>query len=316
MGSDITQGNYDHNIKFQLRYAIKVGGKGWNFPYLRTSHGKFHTFSIFYFDGIPFFVRQLTMRLLLSLSLLLSLLSLGRPYNQGLQLTPQELYGDASNKKIENCIRSSQNNIGKDGRFCKNLDANERKLVEDYLCRYNPTFFTKEKNKIVEATRDCNCCGHFYEYFEQGKVCTRFCIAGNNHGLEPLITLPFNWGDLCPERIFLGDGITEVPSLKKNCLDLMEEDDFESTSRTTTTGKVTASRRPTTTRRTTTKKTSQTTSQQTLRTTTKRTTTMRTTTIENTTLRTTTLRTTTLRTTTLRTTTKRTTTTTTKKTIQ
>jgi len=111
------------------------------------------------------------------------------------------------------------------------VDDDDVEIIEDYLCRYYPVFFVRDAGGNTRRTnRDCSCCGHFYKYIEQGTVCTRFCAAADRkyEGLEPLIRLPFNWGDQCPDEIYLGDKETEVPDLLKKCEDLMEGHQSES----------------------------------------------------------------------------------------
>ena len=86
------------------------------------------------------------------------------------------------------------------------------------LCRYYSTYFLKVNGRLRKRSRDCSCCGHFYQYIEQGKICTRYCAGRGRESeeLPPLIRLPFNWGDECPEEIFLGDKKTPVPDKLKS----------------------------------------------------------------------------------------------------
>merc|ERR1711934_315932 len=72
------------------------------------------------------------------------------------------------------------------------------KLIEtDYDCRYS------------QSSRNCYCCGAFFHYTEQGKICTKFCLKWKGRGKRPrfcqkrLIQLPFNWGDDYPDKITL-----------------------------------------------------------------------------------------------------------------
>lgn len=72
-------------------------------------------------------------------------------------------------------------------------------ITEDYTCRYSG------------LTKSCYCCGAFFHYTEQGKVCTKYCDksqdAEQNRYCQPrLIVLPFNWGDHNPDKITLDDG--------------------------------------------------------------------------------------------------------------
>jgi len=68
--------------------------------------------------------------------------------------------------------------------FAKCMDGQE--ALVDYGCRYynllNPY---------------CFCCGQICSYVEQGDICTRFCLKGSKatEGQEPIIDLPFDWGD-------------------------------------------------------------------------------------------------------------------------
>merc|ERR1712098_795727 len=53
--------------------------------------------------------------------------------------------------------------------------------------------------------RRCYCCGFLYSYVEYGSICTAYCSSEigeeRKRGLDPIITLPFNWGDVCPEYV-------------------------------------------------------------------------------------------------------------------
>ena len=88
-------------------------------------------------------------------------------------------------------------------------------IVHSQLCRYYSTYFLKVDGRLQKRSRDCSCCGHFYQYIEQGKICTRYCAGRGRESeeLPPLIRLPFNE---CPEEIFLGDKKTLVPDKLKS----------------------------------------------------------------------------------------------------
>jgi len=83
----------------------------------------------------------------------------------------------------------------------KNYDEKDEHLNElfdtDYDCRYS------------QSSRNCYCCGAFFHYTEQGKICTKFCLKWKGRGNRPrfcqkrLIQLPFNWGDDVPDKVTL-----------------------------------------------------------------------------------------------------------------
>jgi len=98
-------------------------------------------------------------------------------------------------------------------------DAKIREAVTDYLCRYSAgdvlyNFRQKRKQKPKTAITQCYCCGFIFKYIELGEICMAFCdYSGEGEkikGREPLINLPFNWGDECPQAKLDGDG-NELP---------------------------------------------------------------------------------------------------------
>lgn len=83
---------------------------------------------------------------------------------------------DLSQDQWENCMR-------------KNV------LSVDYTCRYSVFHY------------QCYCCGAFFHYIEQGKVCTKYCLKlpeePQTQCQPHVIILPFNYGDNHPEKITL-----------------------------------------------------------------------------------------------------------------
>jgi len=99
---------------------------------------------------------------------------------------------------------------------CDIKDPVIKELTIDYLCRYsidkvtrygppNRSYVTKER-----VLKKCYCCGFDYEYIEYGRFCTGYCDGEDGEerksGIDPIINLPFNWGDDCPEAKYDGDG--------------------------------------------------------------------------------------------------------------
>jgi len=114
----------------------------------------------------------------------------------------ERLYEDYYDKISPNCVNTTEmNHI----RFEECSNHNE--LTVDYACRYS------------DFSDECYCCGAFFHYIEQGKVCTKYCLkesAGKKPGqsryCQPrLIVLPFNWGDSSPETITLDNGKRRRP---------------------------------------------------------------------------------------------------------
>lgn len=164
------------------------------------------------------------MRVLLTLALVLDFFIFHCSGYRGLEVRPEDLYEGAANEDVLDCLRRSINN-NNDAKSCENVDQDGRNIIDDNLCRYYSTYFLKVNGRLRKRSRDCSCCGHFYQYIEQGKICTRYCAGRGRESeeLDPLIRLPFNWGDECPEEIFLGDKKTPVPDKLKECEDLMED---------------------------------------------------------------------------------------------
>ena len=133
---------------------------------------------------------------------------------------------------LVDCLRNSINN-NRNANSCNNIDQKGKEIIEDnvsrtfnrdiqssspfQLCRYYSNYFVRVNGRPRKRIRECSCCGHFYQYIEQGKICTRYCHGTDKETsqLEPLIRLPFNWGDECPEEIFLGDRKTPAPEKLK-----------------------------------------------------------------------------------------------------
>jgi len=117
------------------------------------------------------------------------------------RVPPEELYGNRYNDQMKNCIQ----NIQEPRPNRATCDLSENELAVDYICRYRVK--RQRKNGLVRPLlRRCYCCGYFYSYVEYGRICTAYCNSeiGEERkiGLEPLITLPFNWGDVCPEAVY------------------------------------------------------------------------------------------------------------------
>eukprot|EP00090_Calanus_glacialis_P011643 TRINITY_DN20008_c0_g1_i2.p1 TRINITY_DN20008_c0_g1~~TRINITY_DN20008_c0_g1_i2.p1 ORF type:complete len:147 (-),score=36.68 TRINITY_DN20008_c0_g1_i2:93-533(-) len=72
-----------------------------------------------------------------------------------------------------------------------------KEVTTDYTCRYD----------VVERP-SCYCCGEIYSYIELGRICTKFCKKNDIKnqkpvvGQEPIIELPFSWGE-GPDRVEL-----------------------------------------------------------------------------------------------------------------
>merc|ERR1711971_244038 len=90
--------------------------------------------------------------------------------------------------------------VGREGLYLDYATRDEAldELFEtDYGCRYSL------------SSRNCYCCGAFFHYIEQGKICTKFCLKRKGRGERPrfcqkrLIQLPFNFGDDNPDKVTL-----------------------------------------------------------------------------------------------------------------
>merc|ERR1712156_388480 len=228
---------------------------------------------------------------------------------KGERLRPEELYTELYNDDMLNCAKSLYDF---DTRSCDLTTKEIRNVAIDYLCRYSiAKQVIKFGMQITEPVlRQCYCCGHYYSYLEYGEICTAFCdtdkdTQGTQRQRSPLIRLPFNWGDGCPDAKFDGD---RNPVPLGNCVPYSGAGDYDISQnaeliRTTTKPpRWTAATNEPTSRPTASKKTTTTI---TLTTTANTTTARRTTTTKRTT---TTRRTTTRKITTRRTTTRRTTT--------
>jgi len=225
----------------------------------------------------------------------------------------EQLYGP----RLDNMLKCANSLEKLTSYQCDIKDPVIKELTIDYLCRYsidkvtrygppNRSYVSKER-----VLKKCYCCGFDYEYIEYGRFCTGYCDGEDGEerksGIDPIINLPFNWGDDCPEAKYDGDGNKVELEPCMSLSDILQEKNKKPNSnepliRTTT-------RKPSRRRKPTERKTTFAQSITPATTTTRRTTTWRTTTRRTTTRRTTTRRTTTRRTTTRRTTTRRTTTT-------
>jgi len=249
----------------------------------------------------------------------------------------EQLYGP----RLDNMLKCANSLEKLTSYQCDIKDPVIKELTIDYLCRYsidkvtrygppNRSYVSKER-----VLKKCYCCGFDYEYIEYGRFCTGYCDGEDGEerksGIDPIINLPFNWGDDCPEAKYDGDGNKVELEPCMSLSDILQEKNKKPNSNEPLirqpTGRPKMKRRPkptrkrittfappstpatTTTRRTTTRRTTTTFRTTTRRTTTRRTTTRRTTTRKTTNRKTTTtFRTTTRRTTTLAPETKRTTT--------
>merc|ERR1712241_517762 len=210
---------------------------------------------------------------------------------QGERLRPEELYTELYNDDMLTCAKSLYDF---DTRSCDLTTKEIRNVAIDYLCRYSiAKQVIRFGMRITEPVlRQCYCCGHYYSYLEYGEICTAFCdtdkdTQGTQRQRSPLIRLPFNWGDGCPDAKFDGD---RNPVPLGNCVpysgagdyDISQNADLIRTTTklplrwTTTTNK--PNRRPTASKKTTTTRTLTTTANTTTakRTTTTRRTTTRT----------------------------------------
>merc|ERR1712241_62825 len=228
---------------------------------------------------------------------------------QGERLRPEELYTELYNDDMLTCAKSLYDF---DTRSCDLTTKEIRNVAIDYLCRYSiAKQVIRFGMRITEPVlRQCYCCGHYYSYLEYGEICTAFCdtdkdTQGIQRQRSPLIRLPFNWGDGCPDAKFDGD---RNPVPLGNCVPYSGAGDYDisqnaelirtttkpprwmaatdeptksrptASKKTTTTRMLTPTKYTTTTRRTTTRRATTT-----RRTTTRRSTTRKTTTTRRTT---------------------------------
>merc|ERR1712241_457192 len=131
------------------------------------------------------------------------------PIIQGERLRPEELYTELYNDDMLTCAKSLYDF---DTRSCDLTTKEIRNVAIDYLCRYSiAKQVIRFGMRITEPVlRQCYCCGHYYSYLEYGEICTAFCdtdkdTQGIQRQRSPLIRLPFNWGDGCPDAKFDGD---------------------------------------------------------------------------------------------------------------
>merc|ERR1712243_520807 len=124
------------------------------------------------------------------------------------RVPPEQLYGNRFSDEIKECITSAQ--FPRPNR--ETCDISENKLAVDYACRYRLEKQTKS-GFVRPLLRRCYCCGFLYSYVEYGSICTAYCSSEigeeRKTGLDPIITLPFNWGDVCPEYVtdYKGDEV-------------------------------------------------------------------------------------------------------------
>merc|ERR1711963_200350 len=124
----------------------------------------------------------------------------------------EQLYGP----RLDNMLKCAKSLEKLTSYQCDIKDPVIKELTIDYLCRYsidkvtrygppNRSYVTKER-----VLKKCYCCGFDYEYIEYGRFCTGYCDGADgeerNSGIDPIINLPFNWGDDCPEAKYDGDG--------------------------------------------------------------------------------------------------------------
>ena len=76
------------------------------------------------------------------------------------------------------------------------------RVATDYFCRYIRARYLHGR---PQPSSYCYCCGYIFEYVEYGSICTAYCDELKDQekttGKPPVIRLPFNWGDNCPEKI-------------------------------------------------------------------------------------------------------------------
>lgn len=146
---------------------------------------------------------------LLYLALFSSFFLFAKPFNK---IPPDQLYPDGlfNSQEEKACVNSLFHNSNDKG--CNTEDAKVLEAVTDYLCRYNAgdALFNFGRNQKPKTTiTNCYCCGFIFRYLELGEVCTAYCNHSGQgvkiKGREPLIDLPFNWGDECPLEKLDGD---------------------------------------------------------------------------------------------------------------
>jgi len=142
--------------------------------------------------------------------LLSSFFLIVEPYSK---IPPEQLYSGNlfDSPATKTCAKNLFNKNNDEG--CDTSDDKIKEAVIDYLCRYGAgdvLFLSRRKQKQKpKTTTNCYCCGFIFRYLELGEVCTAYCdYSGEGEkikGREPLINLPFNWGDECPQAKLDGD---------------------------------------------------------------------------------------------------------------
>jgi len=130
------------------------------------------------------------------------------PYNKipPDQLYPGKLFDSPATKTCAKNLFNKNNDEG-----CDTGDDKIKEAVIDYLCRYGAgdVLFVSGRKQRPKTTTNCYCCGFIFRYLELGEVCTAYCdYSGEGEkikGRKPLVYLPFNWGDECPQAKLDGD---------------------------------------------------------------------------------------------------------------
>merc|ERR1712012_1057958 len=136
------------------------------------------------------------------------LLSCILQFSKSEQIPPNQLYTELSRDEVKACAKGLQNFKTES---CDLSDPSIRRVAEDYICRYSQKY-AMIRGRFIRVN-NCHCCGYIYDYVEYGEVCTGYCKLSDEdreYGLSPIIRLPFNWGENCPERITTEDG-DEIP---------------------------------------------------------------------------------------------------------
>merc|ERR1712192_124303 len=109
---------------------------------------------------------------------------------QDFPIPHEDLYEDFKIKVDKECW-IAKNSTREEWKNC--MDNNE--LTVDYTCRFS-LFGYK-----------CFCCGAFFHYIENGKICTKYCLIKKQREFcqAGLVVLPNNFGDPIPEKVTLDD---------------------------------------------------------------------------------------------------------------
>jgi len=109
---------------------------------------------------------------------------------QDFPIPHEDLYEDFKIKVDKECW-IAKNSTRAEWKNC--MDNNE--LTVDYTCRFS-LFGYK-----------CFCCGAFFHYIENGKICTKYCLTNKQREFcqAGLVVLPNNFGDPIPEKVTLDD---------------------------------------------------------------------------------------------------------------